>query len=361
MSQIDSDPANQTLSSQCGVTTKTRNNTLVVRPENLPAMLASPCAAGRANQQIHSLLNQPCQGGLMHISDRSAAFPLISRRPLTRRKNVNSQTISHWFEPLKNLKQIFAGMTLMSSSAASTHAASPTGKPFSALLDVTPSIAAANTPRLLTITAYFPLGCGPTDATLASVTTDGARSLEVRLDTPSTDFAACALVLVPYTVEISYTPTEVGDLPVRIMSRDGVLAGESVVVTRASKGDDAQFAVTGKWIDPAMKETGLALTADSPRNDAVVGTWNFHDYQGVSRRYSIQSVHWNEPDVEAEGAIFETTASAAIAPSIDLPQASAHQLGLARITFHGRDCARIFALGFGGNVLFTSNLIRSTL
>ena len=298
----------------------------------------------------------------MHISDRSAAFPLISRRPPARRKNTSRQTISHWFEPLKNLRQIFAGMTLMSSGAASTRAAvSPNAKPFSALLAVTPSIATANTPRLLTITAYFALGCGPSDATVATVTTDGVVSLEVRLDTPSTDFAACALVLVPYTVEISYTPTEVGDLPVRIMSRDGVLAGESVVVTRACKGDDAQFEVTGKWIDPAAKETGLAFVSDSPRNDAVVGTWNFHDYQGVSRRYSIQSVHWNEPDVEAEGAIFETTASAAVAPSLDLPQASAHQLGLARITFHGRDCARIFALGFGGNVLFTSNLIRSTL
>ena len=300
----------------------------------------------------------------MHISDRSAAFPLISRRPPTRRKNVSGQTtaISHWFEPLKNLREIFAGMTLMNSGAASTRAAvSPSAKPFSALLGVTPSIATANTPRLLTITAYFPLGCGPSDATVATVTTDGVVSLEVRLDTPFTDFAACALVLVPYTVEISYTPTEVGDLPVRIMSRDGVLTGESVVITRACKGDDAQFDVTGKWIDPAASDTGLALEADSPRNDAVVGTWNFHDYHGVSRRYSIQSVHWNEPDVEAEGAIFETTASAAAVPSLDLPQASAHQLGLARITFHGRDCARIFALGFGGNVLFTSNLVRSTL
>ena len=299
----------------------------------------------------------------MHISDRSAAFPLISRRPPTRRKNTGRQTtaISHWFEPLKNLRQIFAGMTLMSSGAASTHAASPAGKPFSALLAVTPSIATANTPRLLTITAYFPLGCGPSDATLRCVADDGVRRLEVQLDTPFTDFAACALVLVPYTVEISYTPTEVGDLPVRIMSRDGVLAGESVVITRACKGDDAQFDVTGKWIDPAASETGLAFEADSPRNDAVVGTWNFHDYHGVSRRYSIQSVHWNEPDVEAEGAIFETTAIAAVVPSLEAPNTSAHQLGLARITFHGRDCARIFALGFGGNVLFTSNLIRSTL
>ena len=297
----------------------------------------------------------------MHISDRSAAFPLISRRPPTRRKNGGGQTLSHWFEPLKNLGQLFAGMTRMSSGSASTHAALPTGKPFSALLGVTPSIATANTPRLLTITAYFPLGCGPSDATLTCVTDDGIRRLEVQLDTPFTDFAACALVLVPYTVEISYTPTEVGDLPVRIVSRDGVLTGESVVITRACKGDDAQFDVTGKWIDPAASDTGLALEADSPRNDAVVGTWNFHDYHGVSRRYSIQSVHWNEPDVEAEGAIFETTAIAAVAPSPEAPLASAHQLGLARITFHGRDCARIFALGFGGNVLFTSNLIRSTL
>jgi len=35
------------------------------------------------------------------------------------------------------------------------------------------------------------------------------------------------------------------------------------------------------------------------------------------------------------------------------------QLGLARITFHGLNSARIFAVGFGGNVLFTSNLVRT--
>ena len=95
--------------------------------------------------------------------------------------------------------------------------------------------------------------------------------------------------------------------------------GESVVMTRASKSGEAQFDVTGKWIDPASKDTGLAFVADSPANELVVGTWNFHDYHGVSRRYTIQSVHWNEPDVEAEGAIFETTVSSAIAPSPDLP------------------------------------------
>jgi hypothetical protein len=68
------------------------------------------------------------------------------------------------------------------------------------------------------------------------------------------------------------------------------------------------------------------------------------------------------PNVEAEGAIFETTSSNVTAPSPDVPIATqmvANQVGLARIMFHGLDSARIFALGFGGNVLFTSNLVRS--
>lgn len=301
----------------------------------------------------------------MDISDRSSAFPSITRRPPARRKNTGNGMHWQWFKPLKQLREIVSGLAFMSAGAVGSHAAlRPTRKPFSALLGVSPPVAGVNTPRLLTVTAYFPLGCGPTNATVASVTEAGVRMLDVHLDTPDPDLAFYDLVLVPYTVEMIYTPSEEGDLPVRMMTSDGVLVGELVVVTRDPASDDAQFDVTGKWIDPAAKETGLALVSDSPRNDSVVGTWNFHDYQGVSRRYSIQSVHWNEPDVEAEGAIFETTASAAIAASLEASntaQASSHQLGLARITFHGRDCARIFALGFGGNVLFTSNLIRSTL
>lgn len=301
----------------------------------------------------------------MDISDRSSAFPSITRRPPARRKNTGNGTHWQWFKPLKQLREIVSGLALMSAGAPGNHAAlRPTRKPFSALLGVSPPIAGVNTPRLLTVTAYFPLGCGPTDATVASVTEAGVRMLDVHLDTPDPDLAFCDVVLVPYTVEMIYTPSEEGDLPVRMMTSDAVLVGEFVVVTRGAASDDGQFDVTGKWIDPAAKETGLAFVSDSPRNDSVVGTWNFHDYHGVSRRYSIQSVHWNETDVEAEGAIFETTASGVNTPSPDQvspPPVSATQLGLARITFHGRDCARIFALGFGGNVLFTSNLIRSTL
>lgn len=298
----------------------------------------------------------------MSISDRSTAFPLISHRPATQRKTAGDGLHWQWFRPLRQLGEIVAGMALMSTGSVGKRApVNPARMPFSASLGVTPPIAAANAPRLLAITAYFPLGCGPTDATVSKTTVDGVRTLEVRLDKPGPDFAFCDLVLVPYTVELTYTPSEEGDLPVRMLTSDGVLVGDSVVMTRGTKGDGAQFDVTGKWIDPASKETGLAFVADSPSNESVVGTWNFHDYQGVSRRYSIESVHWNEPDVEAEGAIFETTVNSVSAPSPDLPPpVPANQLGLARITFHGRDCARIFALGFGGNVLFTSNLVRTT-
>lgn len=264
-----------------------------------------------------------------------------------------------------NLREMISGMSLMSTGAVGRRGpARPMRVPFSASLGVTPIIAATNTPRLLTITAHFPLGCGPTNATVSSAESDGVRVLAVRFDTPSPNFAFTDLVLVPYTLELTYAPSEAGDLPVRIMTSDGVPVGESVVMTRSARDDDARFDVTGKWIDPASTETGLAFVPDSPRNNAVVGTWNFHDHQGVCRRYSIQSVHWKEQDVEAEGAIFDTTPSSSNAPSPDLtslPTISSSQLGLARITFHGLHSARIFALGFGGNVLFTSNLVRTTM
>ena len=253
---------------------------------------------------------------------------------------------------------------MMTAGAIVYRSAAAARVPFSASLRVTPTIAHIDTPRLLTITAYFPLGRGPTDATATSVVVDGVRILEVRVNTTSPDFAFSDLVLVPYTVELTHTPSEAGDLPVRMMTADGVAVGESVVMTRSAKGDDPQFEVTGKWIDPASRETGLALVPDSPDNKAVVGTWNFHDHQGVCRRYSIQSVHWKAQDLEAEGAIFETTPGNETAPSPDFARSlptAASQLGLARITFHGINSARIFALGFGGNVLFTSNLVRATL
>lgn len=297
----------------------------------------------------------------MSPSAPSTAFASISRRPATRQTTAGGGIHWPWLKPLKQLGEIVAAMALMSvGSAVKPAAANPARIPFSASLGVTPPIAGANAPRVLAVTAHFPLGCGPADATLSRTTVDGVSTLDVRLDQPSPDFAFCDLVLVPYTVELTYTPSEEGDLPVRMLTSDGVLVGESIVMTRRAKRDGAQFDVTGKWIDPAGKETGLAFVAYSPSDESVVGTWNFHDYQGVRRRYSIESVHWNEPDVEAEGAIFETTVSSAIAPSPDLSPPTANQLGLARITFHGRDCARIFALGFGGNVLFTSNLVRTT-
>jgi hypothetical protein len=304
----------------------------------------------------------------MDVIDRSTAFPLIPNRPV-RRKAVGSPSRSkglwHWGDRLRQLKEIVSGMSLMSTHAGGDRASATSAHtPFSASLGVAPSIATINTPRRLTITAYFPLGCGPTDATVSTVCEEGNDVLDVHLDCHNPDFAFCDLVLVPYTVELTYTPSVAGSLPVRILTSDGVTVGGSVVKTRGAGSGEVEFDVTGKWIDPAGKAIGLALLPDSPTSNAVVGTWNFDDCQGVSRRYSIQSVHWKEPDVEAEGAIFETTLNDSSGPSPDLvsrPGDSTTQLGLARITFHGLNSARIFALGFGGNVLFTSNLVRSTV
>lgn len=303
----------------------------------------------------------------MNIADGSSAFP--RHRPTTRRSapctQMHPQHHWQWLDPILRLKELVSGMTLMSADSIRKRAtAAPARVPFSASMDVAPSIASINTPRQLTITAYFPLGCGPTDASVSSVTIEGVRSLEVRFDRPSPDFAFCDLVLVPYAISLTYVPTEAGDLPVRMMTSDDVAVGESVVVTRCARDNDAHFDVTGRWIDPAARETGLAFMPDSPRNNNVVGTWNFHDHQGLCHRYSIQGIRWREQDVEAEGAIFEMSPCGASAPSRDLVMplpAGANQLGNARITFYGLNSARIFALGFGGNVLFTSNLERTTI
>ena len=303
----------------------------------------------------------------MQVADRSTALPMIRTRPTARRDSQRLRSDARhrqWFDPRERLRDLISGLSLMSASSFRKQTATVSKRiPFSASLQVAPAIATVNAPRVLTITAYFPLGRGPTDASVARVSIDGLETLEIRLDSPSPDFAFSDLVLVPYTVTLTYAPTETGDLPVRMLTSDNVPVGESVVVTRRARGDHAQFDVTGRWIDPASHETGLAFVPESPPDNHVVGTWNFHDHQGECHRYSIQSVHWRQQDVEAEGAIYETTAWSATAPSTELampPLVAASQLGLARITFHGLNSARIFALGFGGNVLFTSNLVRTT-
>ena len=129
-------------------------------------------------------------------------------------------------------------------SAASQASVTPTRLPFSASLTVSPTIAPINSPRLLTVTAYFPLGRGPANASVSRVTLHGVQSLEVRFDTPSPDFAFSDLVLVPYTVEMTYSPSEAGDLTVRMMTSDGVPVGASVVMTRHAKVGGTQFEVT---------------------------------------------------------------------------------------------------------------------
>ena len=304
----------------------------------------------------------------MNIGDSATAFPAIVQRPVVRRKPANGGEQTRWGRHLRQrfmqVKELFSGMSLMTGSAAAERSEvnSPARVPFFAMLSVMPAIASVNAPRMLTITAHFPLGCGPSSATASVVSVGGTNVLEVCFDQPSPDFAFSDLVVVPYTVELTYTPSEAGDLPVRMVTADGATVGESVVMTRSHRGEDTQFDVTGKWIDPSAGENRLALVPDAPSSNAVVGIWNFHDQQGVRRQYAIQSVHWKQANVEAEGAIFETTPSAVTAPSPDLAgsaSATASQLGLARITFHGLNSARIFALGFGGNVLFTSNLVRT--
>ncbi len=136
-------------------------------------------------------------------------------------------------------------MSLLARGSTASHASvTPTRVPFSASLIVSPTIGQINAPRLLTVTAYFPLGRGPTDATVSAVTLDGVQVLELRFDTPSPDFAFSDLVLVPYTVEMTYSPSEAGDLTVRMMTSDGVPVGASVVMTRHAKVGGTQFEVT---------------------------------------------------------------------------------------------------------------------
>ena len=58
-----------------------------------------------------------------------------------------------------------------------------------------------------------------------------------------------------------------------MITADDVVIGESVVMTRNTTCDDAHFEITGKWVDPGSKETGLALVPDSLHSNVVVGTW----------------------------------------------------------------------------------------
>jgi len=303
----------------------------------------------------------------MSIADSTTAFPVPVQRPVPRRKPASSRQ-AQWGKQLRQrflqIKDLLSGISLMADSAASgrTEVAIPARVPFFAVLGVTPALAHVNVPRLLTITAHFPLGCGPRSATASVVSAGGYSVLEICFDQPGPDFAFSDLVVVPYTVELSYTPSEVGDLPVRMITADGVMVGESVVMTRNHRDENTKFDIAGKWNDPSAEENRLALVPDAPSSSAIVGIWNFHDQQGICRQYAIQSVHWKQANVEAEGAIFDTTPSAVTAPSPDVAcagSAMVSQLGLARITFHGLNSARIFAVGFGGNVLFTSNLVRT--
>ncbi len=288
----------------------------------------------------------------MNIVETVTAFPAILQRPVMRRKPANGGKQARWgrqlLQRLMQVKGLFSGMSLMTGAAAAvrSEATSPVGMPFFAVLSVMPAIAHVDAARLLSITAHFPLGCGPRSATASLVSVGGTNVLEICFDQPIPDFALSDLVVVPYTVEVTHTPSEAGDLPVRMVTADGATVGESVVMTRNRRGEDTQFDVTGKWIDPSADENRLALVPDAPSSNAVVGIWSFHDHQGVRRQFSIQSVHWKQANVEAEGAIFETTPSAVSAPSPDLAgaaSATACQLGQARIRVvvqHGVSCLR---------------------
>lgn len=296
----------------------------------------------------------------MQIANQLSTFDAIVRRPRLARRTALRASRWHWPKALLRIREVVSAMALMSADRNQQGQPVEARCPFSAMLGVKPVVDVVDMPRLLTVTANFPLGCGPTAATMSRVQIEGQEVLEVRLDCANPDFAFSDLVLVPYSVELSYIPHVVGELPVRIVTTDGARVAESFIVTKAAKSRNGEFDVTGKWIDPASAGTALALGVETER--AVVGTWRVEDHEGVAHRYSIEGVQWKQTDVEAEGMIFETTLGVESAPSPDLPQ-SANQprspLGLARIRFHGQNCARVFALGFGGNVLFTSNLVRS--
>ena len=183
----------------------------------------------------------------MTIAERSTAFPVIPHRPATRRRIASSsrQWLRPWLKRLQTFNAFISSMPLLVNGSTASHASeTPTRVPFSASLVVSPTIGQINAPRLLTVTAHFPLGRGPRDATFSAVTLDGVQTLEVRFDMPSPDFAFSDFVWVPYTVEMTYSPSEAGDLTVRVMTSDGIPVGASVVMTRHAKVGVAQFDAT---------------------------------------------------------------------------------------------------------------------
>lgn len=254
-----------------------------------------------------------------------------------------------------------AGVATSPAAMAKSSAANPSA--FNTVLGLSPQIASINVPRTLSITTYWPFHCGPTNATLVSADVDLTNTLVVTLDRNQDWAPDCAANVVPYTFDVSYTPTREGDLRVMVITTAGEYLGETTLVTRNAPSARSQFDVTGAWCDPATNGSGLTILHSHARGDTVFGTWFVYDVNGMPRWYSIQDVRWKEGGTEAEGTLYEAGGVAydSLPETGGCPALSAfvNQLGRARLVFQTPHSARVYAIGFTGSVLFTSNVVRA--
>lgn len=238
--------------------------------------------------------------------------------------------------------------------------------PQTASMQVTPLVAAVGASRQISITSYWPLGCGPTEVTVDTRDVNSTRTLVIRLALPR--LVPCALFVVPYSHVVHYTPIFEGDLRIVVVSNYGdLVTSQGSLKTRDLDGSYSQFDITGLWSDSANYGSGLTFVHGRRRfrSDQVFGTWFLYDINGAPRWYTIQDVVWKPGGIEAEGNIYEAEATAhscppelAACPNI---YARVMPLGRARIVFQNDRNARVFVSGVGGNVLFMSNLVREPI
>ena len=267
--------------------------------------------------------------------------------------------MSRLLSPMYAVTRLLVAMAAMSASSLAF--AQPSAVNFS----IVPEVAGAGVTRQISVSLHWFSGCLPTGATVVGSEIEDAhsRTLTIRLDGNFQDVWRCNDMLVPYRTTVTVKPDAEGDLRVLVVMNDGKYMGETTIRTRAANSDRSLVDLTGMWYDPATNGSGLTFIHSFTRNDVVFGTWFVYDALGAPRWYTIQGVKWSAGGLQADGQIYETRANSVVcpAPFTGCPVAfdSITLQARARIVIQGPNSARIQAITMGGEVLFTSSIIRA--
>lgn len=239
-----------------------------------------------------------------------------------------------------------------------------TVRPFTAIVSVDPVIAGPDVRRTISVSGAWPDSCVPVSATLTDDPLRTGAPLIIRLQVPQT-FAPCLAVITPFSLRVSFTPSQGGARRLLAVTSDGRFLGEGELVTQYVGKPRSLYDLTGAWFDPATSGSGLVLLHSFFDSDILAGGWFLYDNQGKSRWYSIQLGHWVTPTefiaslLEFESALGGCGSAAAVCP---LPNSSYRQTGTVNIRVHDRDhaVAEAFILVQGDIVvpLFRSNIAR---